>query len=116
MNAFAMAKWVTGVNVTMSCVSFSRLKELGLKKTKIENTIIQFGSKCEYVVMGYLPFLKQWVECDSVPKQDYDSSFFFGGESMPAGARDFFIFAHPICLYGLEMFLNCLRIKNANFK
>ena len=71
-----MAKCVTGVNVTMSCVSFSRLKELGLKKTKIENTIIQFGSKCEYVVMGYLPFLKQLVECDSVPKQDYDSSFF----------------------------------------
>ena len=52
-----MAKWATGVNVTMSYVSFSRLKELGLTKAKIENTIIQFGSKCEYVVMGYLPFL-----------------------------------------------------------
>ena len=53
-----MANWATGVNVMMSYVSFSRLKELGLTKAKIENTIIQFGSKCEYVVMGYLPFLK----------------------------------------------------------
>ena len=89
VNAFALGPWATGVNVTMSCVPFSRLKSLGPEKTKIENTLLQFGTKYKYVVMGYPPFLKQLVEGDTVPWQDYDISFIFGGESMSEGMRDF---------------------------
>ena len=89
INAFALGPWATGVNVTMSCVTFSMLKSLGPEKEKIENTLRQFGTKYKYVVMGYPPFLKQLVDHSEIPWQEYDISFIFGGESMSEGMRDF---------------------------
>ena len=89
INAFALGPWATGVNVTMSCVSFSMLKSLGPEKEKIENTLRQFGTKYKYVVMGYPPFLKQLVDNSDIPWHDYNISFIFGGESMSEGMRDF---------------------------
>jgi phenylacetate-CoA ligase len=62
INAFALGPWAKGINVTMSCVPFSKLKSLGPDKVKIENTIKQFGSQHKYIIMGYPPFLKMLVD------------------------------------------------------
>lgn len=88
INAFALGPWATGVNVTMSCVTFSKLKSLGPDKIKIENTIKHFGKGHNYIIMGYPPFLKLLVDNSEINWKEYDISFIFGGESMCEGMRD----------------------------
>jgi phenylacetate-CoA ligase len=89
INAFALGPWATGVNITMSCVKFSKLKSLGPDKLKIENTVKQFGKDHQYVIMGYPPFLKSWVDSSEIDFKAYNISFIFGGESMSEGMRDY---------------------------
>ena len=89
INAFALGPWATGVNVTMSCVPFSKLKSLGPEKEKIENTLKQFGKKHNYVIMGYPPFLKYLVDTSEIEWDKFNIAFIFGGESMSEGMRDY---------------------------
>ena len=89
INAFALGPWATGVNVTMSCVSFSKLKSLGPEKEKIENTLKQFGENHNYVIMGYPPFLKYLVDTSEIEWDKFNIAFIFGGESMSEGMRDY---------------------------
>ena len=89
INAFALGPWATGVNVTMSCVSFSKLKSLGPDKEKIENTLKQFGKNHNYVIMGYPPFLKYLVDTSEIEWDKFNIAFIFGGESMSEGMRDY---------------------------
>ncbi|CAN5410854.1 phenylacetate--CoA ligase family protein [soil metagenome] len=89
INAFALGPWATGVNITMSCVAFSKLKSLGPDKIKIENTLKHFGKKHHYVIMGYPPFLKLLVDNSEINWMEYNISFIFGGESMSEGMRDY---------------------------
>lgn len=91
INAFALGPWATGVNVTMSCVTFSKLKSLGPDKIKIENTIKHFGNGHKYIIMGYPPFLKMLVDNSEINWKDHDISFVFGGESMSEGMRDYLV-------------------------
>jgi phenylacetate-CoA ligase len=88
INAFALGPWATGVNITMSCVKFSKLKSLGPDRAKIINTIKHFGKDHHYVIMGYPPFLKQLVDESSIEWEKYQVTFVFGGESMTEGMRD----------------------------
>ncbi len=89
INAFALGPWATGVNVTMSCVSFSKLKSLGPEKEKNENTLKQFGENHNYVIMGYPPFLKYLVDTSEIEWDKFNIAFIFGGESMSEGMRDY---------------------------
>ena len=89
INAFALGPWATGVNVTMSCVPFSKLKSLGPEKEKIENTLKQFGKNHNYVIMGYPPFLKYLVDTSEIEWDKFNIAFIFGGESMSEGMRDY---------------------------
>lgn len=91
INAFALGPWATGVNITMSCVKFAKLKSLGPDKFKIENTIKQFGTKHHYVIMGYPPFLKQLVDNSEINWKEHHVTFIFGGECMTEGMRDYMI-------------------------
>jgi len=89
INAFALGSWATGINITMSCVTFSRIKSPGPDRQKIVNTIRQFGKAYRYIIMGYPPFLKLLVDDADIDWHAYDISFIFGGESMSEGLRDY---------------------------
>jgi phenylacetate-CoA ligase len=89
INAFALGPWATGINITISCIKFSKLKSLGPDKIKIENTIKDFGKEHKYLVMGYPPFLKSLVDNSKINWNEYDVSFIFGGESMCEGMRNY---------------------------
>jgi len=91
INAFALGPWATGVNVTMSCVTFSKIKSLGPEKEKIENTLKQFGEDHHYVIMGYPPFLKYLVDNSQIKWEKFNITFIFGGESMSEGMRDYLL-------------------------
>ena len=51
INAFALGAWATGMNITMSCLTFAKVKSVGPELEKIENTIKQFGKNHQYIVM-----------------------------------------------------------------
>jgi phenylacetate-CoA ligase len=91
INAFAMGAWATGVNVTMSCLKFSKLKSLGPDASKIISTLRQFGVGHNYIIMGYPPFLKQLVDEGGIDWHLYNVTFIFGGESMSEGMRDYLL-------------------------
>jgi phenylacetate-CoA ligase len=91
INAFALGPWATGVNITMSCVPFSKLKSLGPEKEKIENTLKHFGKEHRYVIMGYPPFLKMLIDNSDINWKEYNITLIFGGESMSEGMRDYLI-------------------------
>ncbi|MEN9742715.1 MAG: hypothetical protein RLZZ65_520 [Bacteroidota bacterium] len=91
INAFALGPWATGVNITMGCINFSKLKSLGPDKLKIINTIKQFGPDHHYVIMGYPPFLKMLVEDADLAWHKLNVSLIFGGESMTEGMRDYLL-------------------------
>jgi phenylacetate-CoA ligase len=89
INAFALGSWATGLNITMSCISFSKIKSPGPDKIKIVDTIRQFGKSHRYIILGYPPFLKMLVDDSGINWHEYDISFVFGGESMSEGLRDY---------------------------
>lgn len=89
INAFALGPWATGVNITISCVPFSKLKSLGPDRLKIINTIKNFGKDHHYIIMGYPPFLKQLVDDSDIDWKKYNVTFIFGGESMTEGLREY---------------------------
>ncbi|RZL43991.1 MAG: hypothetical protein EOP00_21890 [Pedobacter sp.] len=91
INAFALGAWATGVNITMSCVKFAKIKSTGPDQNKIENTIRYFGNKHKYIIMGYPPFLKSLVDESQINWNELDVSFIFGGESMAEEMRDYLI-------------------------
>jgi phenylacetate-CoA ligase len=89
LNAFALGPWATGMNVSMSVVDVSILKSTGPDIDKIVNTLELFGSKYEYVIMGYPPFLKALVDDSRIKWSDFNISAIFGGEGMSEGMRDY---------------------------
>ena len=91
VNAFAMGPWATGVNVTMSFAGSAIVKSLGPDVKKIENTLLYFGTRHHYVIMGYPPFLKSLVDSEYIAWQEYNISFIFGGEGMSEAMRDYFL-------------------------
>ncbi|MDQ2862642.1 MAG: hypothetical protein M3R50_03145 [Bacteroidota bacterium] len=91
INAFALGPWATGINITMSCEPFSKLKSLGPDKAKIENTILQIGKLQKYIIMGYPPFLKSLADTAGINWKEYDITMVFGGESMSEGMRTYLI-------------------------
>ena len=91
INAFALGAWATGVNITISCLKFAKVKSVGPEIDKIENTLNQFGSKHKYLIMGYPPFLKMFVDKSNIDFNNYDISLIFGGEPMSEGMRKYLL-------------------------
>lgn len=91
INAFALGAWATGMNITMACLKFSKVKSTGPDNIKIVNTLKQFGTNHKYLIMGYPPFLKQLVDSSDIDWHQYNVVFIFGGESMSEGMRYYIV-------------------------
>jgi phenylacetate-CoA ligase len=89
INAFALGAWATGMNITMSCLKFSKIKSTGPDALKIINTLKHFGPGHKYVIMGYPPFLKRLFDSAEVDWAQFNITLVFGGESMSEGMRDY---------------------------
>lgn len=89
INAFAMGSWATGINVSMASVLFSKVKSTGPDCDKIQNTIKQFGTDEEYIIMGYPPFLKFFVDTVDLDLKKYKINMVMGGEAMSEGLRTY---------------------------
>jgi len=87
LNCFALGPWATGMNVSMSLVDVGILKSVGPDRSKLVNTLRLLGPKYEYLIFGYPPFIRSFVdECD-LDLSPFHINFIVGGEGLSEGLR-----------------------------
>ncbi len=102
LNCFALGPWATGMNVSMSLVDAGILKSIGPEQAKLENTLEVFGSKYRYLIFGYPPFIKTFVDTTRLNLSDYHLDLVVGGEGISEGLRAYLLqhFNSVISSYG----------------
>ncbi len=91
LNAFALGAWATGMNVAISLTDRAILKSTGPNLDKIVNTMLEFGPRFHYVVMGYPPFLKTMVDDPRIDWSQYVVDAGFGGEGVSESLRNYLL-------------------------
>jgi phenylacetate-CoA ligase len=89
LNAFALGAWATGMNVSLSLTPCSIVKSTGPNLDKIVNTMIEFGDRYRYVVMGYPPFLKALADDPRIDWSRYVVDVGYGGEGISESLRTY---------------------------
>jgi phenylacetate-CoA ligase len=87
LNCFALGPWATGMNVSMSLVDVGILKSIGPDQQKLENTLELFGTNYRYVLFGYPPFVKSFVDGTRLDLSRYRMDLVVGGEGMSEAMR-----------------------------
>src|ERR1019366_8689426 len=85
INAFSMGAWATGVNMGQALEANGIVKNTGPDLTKILSTLRFFGPKYKYLILGYPPFLKHFIdvaEQEGFPFEQYHLDALVGGEGM----------------------------------
>ena len=65
------------------------LKSIGPDQSKLENTLELFGPSYHYLVMGYPPFIKGFVDTTRLDLSRYDLRLIVGGEGISEGLRHY---------------------------
>jgi phenylacetate-CoA ligase len=90
LNCFALGPWATGMNVSMSLVDVGILKSIGTDKVKLENALRLFGPHYRYLITGYPPFIKNFLDTTALDLTGYELHLIVGGEGMSEGLRGYF--------------------------
>ncbi len=102
LNCFALGPWATGMNVSMSLVDVGILKSIGPDQKKLENTFEIFGPDYRYLVFGYPPFIKSFVDTTRLDLKQYRMDLIVGGEGISEPLRSHLLqyFQSVISSYG----------------
>jgi phenylacetate-CoA ligase len=102
LNCFALGPWATGMNVSMSLVDVGILKSIGPDQKKLENTLEIFGRDYRYLVFGYPPFIKSFVDTTRLDLKKYRMDLIVGGEGISEPLRTHLLdhFQSVISSYG----------------
>jgi phenylacetate-CoA ligase len=87
LNCFALGPWATGMNISMSLVEMGILKSIGPDQKKLENTLELFGPKYRYLIFGYPPFIRAFVDETRLDLSKYQFDLIVGGEGLSEGLR-----------------------------
>jgi len=102
LNCFALGPWATGMNVSMSLVDVGILKSIGPDQKKLENSLALFGTDYRYLVFGYPPFIKSFVDTTPLDLKKYRMDLIVGGEGISEPLRSHLLqyFQTVISSYG----------------
>ena len=87
LNCFALGPWATGMNVSMSLVDVGILKSIGPDQKKLENSLSLFGVDYRYLIFGYPPFIKSFVDTTQRDLKKYRMDLIVGGEGISEPLR-----------------------------
>jgi phenylacetate-CoA ligase len=87
LNCFALGPWATGMNVSMSLVDVGILKSIGPDQKKLENSLELFGVQYRYLIFGYPPFIKSFVDTTHLDLKKYRMDLIVGGEGISEPLR-----------------------------
>jgi len=91
LNCYAMGPWGTGIQCSMAFADHTILKSLGPDVSKLENTLRVFGPAYHYIVMGYPPLFKRFVDSTQLDLSRYEMDLVVGGEALSEGLRDYLL-------------------------
>lgn len=94
LNAFSMGSWATGLNIGLSLQKNGLVKNIGPDIDKILDTLRFWGTRYNYLICGYPPFLKYLIDTArerNFPLESYTLYAFVGGEGMSEGLRDYLL-------------------------
>ena len=102
LNCFALGPWATGMNVSMSLVDVGILKSIGPDQKKLENTLTIFGPDYRYLIFGYPPFIKSFVDSTKLDLKRFRMDLIVGGEGISESLRSYLLntFKTVISSYG----------------
>lgn len=102
LNCFALGPWATGMNVSMSLVDVGILKSIGPDQKKLENTLKLFGPSYRYLIFGYPPFIKSFVDSTELDLSQFRLDLIVGGEGISESLRSYLLqsFQSVISSYG----------------
>jgi len=102
LNCFALGPWATGMNVSMSLVDVGILKSIGPDQKKLENTLTIFGPAYRYLIFGYPPFIKSFVDSTNLDLSRFRMDLIVGGEGISESLRSYLLntFKTVISSYG----------------
>src|SRR6185295_896420 len=102
LNCFALGPWATGMNVSMSLVDVGILKSIGPDQKKLENTLTIFGPNYRYLIFGYPPFIKSFVDSTNLDLTRFRMDLIVGGEGISESLRSYLLdtFNTVISSYG----------------
>ena len=102
LNCFALGPWATGMNVSMSLVEVGILKSIGPDQKKLENTLTVFGPDYRYLIFGYPPFIKSFVDSTNLDLSRFRMDLIVGGEGISESLRSYLLntFKTVISSYG----------------
>jgi phenylacetate-CoA ligase len=102
LNCFALGSWATGMNVSTALADVGILKSIGCDRQKLENTLAQFGSNYRYLIFGYPPFIKSFIDLSKLDLSQYRLNLVVGGEPVSEGLRSYLLkyFETVISSYG----------------
>lgn len=66
------------------------MKSIGPDKAKLENALRLFGIAYPYLITGYPPFIKNFLDTTSLDLSGYELHLIVGGEGMSEGLRGYF--------------------------
>jgi phenylacetate-CoA ligase len=92
INAFSMGAWATGINMGIALQRNGVVKSTGPDMDKILHTLEFFGSSYHYLICGYPPFLKHFVDEGTrrgFAWDNFELNALVGGEGMTEGLRDY---------------------------
>lgn len=75
------------MNVSMSLVEMGILKSIGPDQQKLENTLKLFGPGYRYLIFGYPPFIRAFVDETGLDISQYQFDLIIGGEGFSEGLR-----------------------------
>ena len=87
LNCFALGPWATGMNVSLSLVDVGIMKSIGPDHKKLENTLKLLGPKYRYLIFGYPPFVRSFVDDTDLDFSAFHIDFVVGGEGISEGLR-----------------------------
>ena len=88
LNCFALGPWATGMSVSAALADVAILKSVGPESDKLENALRCFGPDYDYVVFGYPPFLKDFLDRTTIDLSNYRLDLVVGGEGMTERVRE----------------------------
>jgi phenylacetate-CoA ligase len=87
LNCFALGPWATGMNVSLSLVDVGIMKSIGPDQKKLENTLRLLGPKYRYLIFGYPPFIRSFVDETPLDLSGFQIDFVVGGEGISEQLR-----------------------------
>ncbi len=90
LSAWSNGPWATGIKFCQIMQHYALVKSTGTSVENIEKTLKMFGKEPEYIIAGYPPFLKKFLDETSLQLKQYKIHLLTGGEGISLEWKNYF--------------------------